>query len=74
KREAEALAKGLRLHIREKALAASEILGPVPPFFNRVDGRFRWQIIVRSPDPNRLLADFPLPPKWMVDIDPVSTL
>ncbi len=74
KREAEALAKGLRLHIREKALAASEILGPVPPFFNRVDGRFRWQIIVRSPDPNRLLADFPIPPKWMVDIDPVSTL
>ncbi len=74
KREAEALAKGLRLHIREKALAASEILGPVPPFFNRVDGRFRWQIIVRSPDPNRLLTDFPIPPKWMVDIDPVSTL
>ncbi|MCB9008372.1 MAG: primosomal protein N' [Ardenticatenaceae bacterium] len=74
KREAEALAKGLRLHIREKALAASEILGPVPPFFNRVDGRFRWQIIVRSPDPNRLLSDFPIPPKWMVDIDPVSTL
>lgn len=73
-REAEALAKGLRLHIREKALAASEILGPVPPFFNRVDGRFRWQIIVRSPDPNRLLADFPIPAKWMVDIDPVSTL
>ena len=74
RREAEALAKGLRLHIREKALAASEILGPVPPFFNRIDGRFRWQIIVRSPDPNRLLADFPIPPKWMVDIDPVSTL
>jgi len=73
-REAEALAKGLRLYIREKALAASEILGPVPPFFNRVDGRFRWQIIVRSPDPNRLLADFPIPAKWMVDIDPVSTL
>ena len=74
KREAKALAKGLRRHIREKSLAASEILGPVPPFFNRVDGRFRWQIIVRSPDPNRLLTDFPIPPKWMVDIDPVSTL
>lgn len=40
----------------------------------RGDGRFRWQIIVRSPDPNRLLANFPIPPKWMVGIDPVSTL
>jgi primosomal protein N' (replication factor Y) len=73
-REAEQLAKGLRLHIREKALAATEILGPTPPFFNRIDGRYRWQIIIRSPDPTRLLADFPIPPKWIVDIDPVSTL
>lgn len=73
-REAEALAKGIRLHIRERALAASEVIGPVPPFFNRIDGRYRWQIIIRSPDPNYLLADFPIPPKWQVDIDPVSTL
>ena len=73
-REAEQVAKGLRLHIREKALAATEILGPVPPFFNRIDGRYRWQIIIRSPDPVRLLQDFSIPPKWIVDIDPVSTL
>ncbi|MCB8944114.1 MAG: primosomal protein N' [Ardenticatenaceae bacterium] len=73
-REAEKLAKGLRLHIREMALGATEILGPMPPFFNRIDGRYRWQIIIRSPDPVRLLTDFPLPPNWIVDIDPVSTL
>ena len=73
-REAEKMAKALRFHARELALAATEILGPVPPFFNRIDGRYRWQIIIRSPNPNRLLADFPIPPKWIVDIDPVSTL
>jgi primosomal protein N' (replication factor Y) len=73
-REAEKLAKGLRLHIREQALGATEILGPTPPFFNRVDGRYRWQIIIRTPDPTRLLADFPIPRGWLVDIDPVSTL
>jgi len=72
--EAERLAKGLRLHVREQALGASEILGPTPPFFSRLDGRYRWQIIVRSPDPVRLLTDFPLPANCMVDIDPVSTL
>ena len=71
---AEKLAKGLRLHIREKALGSTEILGPTPPFFNRIDGRYRWQIIVRTPDPVRLLADFPIPRGWLVDIDPVSTL
>lgn len=74
RRQAEKLAKGLRLHVREKALAATEILGPVPPFFNRIDGRYRWQIIVRSPDPVRLLEDFPIPRNWTLDIDPVSTL
>ncbi|MCP4356948.1 MAG: primosomal protein N', partial [Chloroflexi bacterium] len=73
-REAEKLARGLRLHIREKALGATEILGPTPPFFNRIDGRYRWQIIIRSPDPVRLLEDFPVPRPWLVDIDPVSTL
>ena len=73
-REAEKLAKGLRLHIREQALGATEILGPTPPFFNKIDGRYRWQIILRSPDPARLLTDFPIPPTWIIDIDPVSTL
>ncbi len=72
--QARQLAKGLRIHIREKALGATELLGPVPPFFGRIDGRYRWQIIIRSPDPNRLLEDFQIPPNWVIDIDPVSTL
>ncbi len=73
-REARKLAAALKMHIREKALAATDIVGPVPPFFNRIDGRYRWQILVRSPDPIRLLADFPVPRPWILDIDPVSTL
>ena len=73
-KQATILTKALRQHVREKALAATEILGPTPPFFNRIDGRYRWQILVRSPDPLRLLHDFPIPRPWMLDIDPVSTL
>lgn len=67
------MTRALRLHIREKALGATELLGPTP-FFSRIDGRYRWQIILRSPDPNRLLAGFSIPRPWIVDIDPVSTL
>jgi primosomal protein N' (replication factor Y) len=55
-------------------LTATDVLGPTPPFFARVDGRYRWQIIVRSPDPAKLLADFHVPRPWLVDIDPESTL
>ena len=73
-RKAQELAGALRRHAREKALSATEIIGPAPPFFNRIDGRYRWQILVRSPDPVRLLRDFPVPKPWIVDVDPVSTL
>lgn len=73
-RKANELAKALRLHIREKELGATEILGPMPPFFSRIDGRYRWQLIIRSPNPLHLLEDFPIPAPWLLDIDPVSTL
>jgi primosomal protein N' (replication factor Y) len=73
-REARRLARVLGHHVREKALGATELLGPTPPFFNRIDGRYRWQIIVRSPEPDQLLRDFSVPANWIVDIDPVSTL
>ncbi|UCG23488.1 MAG: primosomal protein N' [Chloroflexota bacterium] len=72
--QARQLAKALRLEARQKALSATELVGPLPPFFNRLDGRYRWQIVIRSPDPNRLLAGFHIPAPWVVDIDPVSVL
>ncbi|MCB0029253.1 MAG: primosomal protein N', partial [Anaerolineales bacterium] len=73
-REAEALAASLRLLAREEMLSATQIFGPAPPFFSRIDGRYRWQIIIRAPDPRRLLDVASIPPTWVVDIDPVSTL
>ncbi|MEM7801797.1 MAG: primosomal protein N', partial [Chloroflexota bacterium] len=74
KNHAEQLASELRWHAMEKSLSQTEILGPQPPFFARLGGRFRWQIIIRSPDPLRLLEGFSIPPKWVIDIDPVSML
>ncbi len=74
RRKGEELATSLRRHSRDRALGATEIIGPAPPFFNRIDGRYRWQILVRSPDPVRLLQDFQVPRPWLLDIDPVSTL
>ncbi len=72
--QARSLAADLRWHALEKSLSATEILGPQPPFFSRINTLYRWHIIVRSPDPLRLLADFPLPRGWTIDIDPVSLL
>jgi primosomal protein N' (replication factor Y) len=68
------LARQLRALVREQQLGATDVIGPVPPFFGRIDRRFRWQIIVRSPDPTRLLRAVTIPHRWVVDIDPMSTL
>jgi primosomal protein N' (replication factor Y) len=53
------------------------VIGPVPSFFARLGGYYRWQIILRGPDPlsvlredtvTRLLTD------WRVEVDPISLL
>ena len=74
KRMAEDMARVLGLAVRERALAATEILGPTPAFFTRLDGRYRWHIVIYAPDPHRLLDDLHVPRPWVVDIDPESTL
>ena len=53
------------------------MIGPVPSFFSRIGGSYRWQIVLRGPDPvlvlredsiQRLLID------WRVEVDPISLL
>jgi hypothetical protein len=46
----------------------------MPAFFTRLDGRYRWHILIHTPDPHRLLEDVHIPTPWVVDIDPESTL
>jgi primosomal protein N' (replication factor Y) len=72
--EAERLATSLRVRTAEKKLSATEVVGPTQPFFGRIAGRFRWQIVLRAPDPTQLLCDLTLPAGWQVDIDPMSLL
>ncbi len=71
---AKLVATDLRALIRELRLGGTQIIGPTPPFFGRIDRRFRWQILIRSSDPTLLLREYNLPRGWVVDIDPVSTL
>lgn len=68
------MADRLRRTAHERSLVATDILGPMPAFYTRIGGRYRWHIVVRTPDPRRLLMDTPIPAQWMVDIDPESML
>ena len=75
--EATRLADRLAQLIYDAGLVDTDIVGPAPAFLERLRSRYRWQLILRSPDPCLLisaLADEGLPAGWSVDIDPTSTL
>ena len=53
----------------------STMIGPVPCFFAKVGGYYRWQIVLRGSDPKESLrnANAKLD-GWRVEVDPVSLL
>ena len=63
---------------RLRALAAErgvevQVVGPAPAFIRRRAGRWRWNVVLRGPEPAALLDDGPDAP-WSVDVDPESLL
>jgi primosomal protein N' (replication factor Y) len=72
--EAEALAETLRDALTQRGLPATDLIGPVPPFFAHLRDRYRWQILLRHSDPAEFLRAVRIPPGWRVDVDPVSVL
>lgn len=71
--EARRLGRWLSTEIHRTGLVAT-LIGPAPCFFSRVQGRYRWQILIRGPDPLPLLHNVALPRGWLVDVDPISLL
>lgn len=75
--QAEATAHHLSRQLHDWILAeqrrATEMIGPAPCFYSRMRGEYRWQIILRGPDPASLLKGRDLA-GWDVEVDPVSLL
>ena len=71
--EREAAKLGALLKERRDAWGHSDVdlLGPTPAYPPRLRGRYRWHIVMRGPEPRRLLDRIPVPGGWTVDIDPV---
>jgi primosomal protein N' (replication factor Y) len=64
----------LRDALRRSGLPTTDLIGPVPCFFARLRGYYRWQILLRHPDPPAFLRTIPIPRGWLVDVDPVDVL
>ena len=75
--ETMALAEALERVIHSQQLRETDLVGPAPAFMERLRGRYRWQIILRGPDPLQALRALPaeaLSPGWAVDVDPATSL
>ena len=85
KREADRLFKLLYKQQAVWGLTDIDVIGPTPSFPTRVRGHYRWHILLRGPDPRKLLDtigmkqvadDGPgvnlVSDGWIVDVDPVS--
>ena len=74
--DAQAAGEALVEQLRIRAAATGErvdVAGPAPAFVARRGERWRFNVVLRGPDPVRLLADPPGAP-WSIDVDPESLL
>ena len=71
-RTAMVLAESLRARAAGRG-SSVDVIGPAPAFLRRRSGKWRWNVVLRGPDPVALL-DGGLDAPWSVDVDPESLL
>ena len=67
------LANQIHIWIEEEKRYAIQMSGPVPCFFARISGQYRWQIVLRGPDPVALLRGRQFK-DWRIEVNPPSLL
>lgn len=72
--EAQAVADLLQAEITQKSIQDADLVGPAPCYFARQRGEWRWQVVVRSPDPASVLRGIGLGRAARIDVDPVDLL
>ena len=72
--EAERAARMLQARVRELNLDATTLIGPAPCFFSKLEGYYRWHVIIRAADPAAPFRGMDLAQGWFLDIDPLEVL
>jgi primosomal protein N' (replication factor Y) (superfamily II helicase) len=72
-REASVLATRLQQRVQAEGRTSVNIIGPAPCFYTRLDGKYRWQIVLRGANLLTLLQE---PPghEWRIEVEPASLL
>ncbi|MCY3780144.1 MAG: primosomal protein N' [Chloroflexi bacterium] len=73
-RQAGDAARELNQVLREKDFSGTSLIGPAPCYFSRIDRQYRWQLLLRGPDPRAALRELQPGAGWQIDIDPLDIL
>ena len=71
--EAQKTASRLKSRIEAGDHLQTTLVGPVPCFFAKLRGEYRWQIVLRGPNPVDILQGQRFD-SWRVEVDPTSLL
>tara|TARA_A100001037_G_C15154335_1_gene643088 strand:+ start:400 stop:2799 length:2400 start_codon:yes stop_codon:yes gene_type:complete len=67
-------AKHLRELVKRNELKNIEIMGPAPGLPKKARGRYRWHVIVRGSNVQRVLTQYSSKSNCLVDVDPIHVL
>jgi primosomal protein N' (replication factor Y) len=67
------LAQQIQYWITTEERHATRVVGPAPCFFMRMNRLYRWQLVLRGPDPASLLRGRNLG-DWIIEVNPPSLL
>jgi len=73
KEQSEIIFEKIKSWIESGPYPQTELIGPVPCYFQRLGGYFRWQVIIRGPRPTDIIRSKDLG-EAIITIDPVSLL
>ncbi len=71
--QARRLGAQIQRWIQEEKRSSTEVIGPAPCFYARIGGLYRWQIVIRGPDPVSLLRGRNIK-EWRIEVNPPSLL
>ncbi|MFN2111985.1 MAG: primosomal protein N' [Anaerolineales bacterium] len=60
--------------IEREGFRATHLVGPTPPYFSKIRGEYRWQLLVKGPDPVKLIRDHHPGPDWIIEVNPPTIL
>lgn len=73
-REAERQYQELENALREEEITNLRLSGPLPCYFARLAGWYRWQILLIGEQPQNFLRKRSLRKGWQIEINPISLL